>query len=433
MRKMLLAVAVLTIGAGLPTLAHAGVGAESQDEIRQELDSLRQKMNSQMGRIEELEGKLKKQEEAGASPSKVTLANEFIDQLTLKGDLRVRYERRALDYYDQANASDVNRDRWRTRFRLGGVWENKAENWEVGAGLATGEAANADGSHLATSTNGTWSKSSPFQSNDIWLDYAYAAHKWQDFKFTIGQQFNPYETSWVLWDSDVRLAGLTAQYGKKEGAFVTVGGYDAKLVNDDNSAMLYVGQAGYRGKVSSVGYTVAAGYQKYDQSFINDKANTALNNIDPTKYALEIGDLYGKVSFPVAAANLSLYGHIWKNFGADGAVGQSQVKDFPKQPGDADVGWVVGIDAKIDKVRLGYAYAVVEADSLYGGLTDSDFGDGISTTNKKGHRVQAGYDFTKNWAADFTWLNYKQDERFYSANNKVDSVNLLQFDVNYKF
>lgn len=423
MKKMMLTVAALTFGAVLPALAHAG--ADSADDIKQELEALRLKMAAQMERVEHLEDQLKKQNEQG---SKVVLANEFIDQLKLKGDLRVRYERQDKEYYSQANTTDVARDRWRTRFRVGGVWNNKAEDWQVGAGLASG-------SDDPTSTNDTWSESKSFETGDIRLDYAYAAHKWEDFKLTLGQQLNPYETSWVLWDGDVRLAGITGQYGKKEGLFATVGGYSAKLVNDDNTAMLYMGQAGYRGKVDKVDYTVAAGYHTYDQSFINDKANTSLNNIDPTQYALEVGDLYGKVSFPVAAAKLSLYGHIWQNFGADGDIGESQAKGFPKKPEDADLGWVLGVDVKIDKVKLGYAYAVVEADSLYGYLGDSDFGDGLgmSKTNKKGHRLQAGYSFTKNWAADVTWMTYEQDESYYSTDNKVDSVDLYQFDVSYKF
>ncbi len=445
MRKVLSAVAALGLCLTLPAAALAGAGM-SDEQILQELEFLRNKVASQQEHIDALgamvdkkvaakvEEEVKKNGGSASGSSKVALANEFIDQLTLKGDLRVRYERQDKNYYDQANTADVARDRWRTRFRLGGVWDNKAENWEVGAGLASGERANDDGSHLATSTNSTWSKYSAFESPGLWLDYAYAAHKVDDFKFTLGQQLNPYETSWVLYDSDVRLAGLSAQYGKKQGVFATVGGYGAKLVGDDNTAMLYKGQAGYRDKVGDVSYVLAASYQKYDQSFINDKANTSLNTVDPAKYALEIGDLYGKVSFPVSSVNLSLYGHIWQNFGADGAIGLSQAKDFPKKPGDADLGWVVGLDAKIDKVRFGYAYVVVEADSLYGALSDSDFGDGLgSVTNKKGHRVQAGYDITKNWALDFTWMNYKQDEAYYSANNKVDTVNLMQFDVGYKF
>ena len=435
MRKVLSAAAALGLCLSLPAVALAGAGM-SNEQILKELEYLRNKVQSQQAQIETLGAMVDKkvsakveEEVKKAGSGKVVLANEFIDQLTLKGDLRARYEIQSKDYYSQANTADVDRERWRTRFRVGGVWDNKAEDWQVGAGLATGD-------DTPSSTNDTWSDTKPFKTGDIRLDYAYAAHKWQDFKFTIGQQINPYETSWVLWDSDVRLAGLTAQYGQKEGIFATLGGYGARLVNDDNTAMLYMGQAGYRGKVGDAKYTVAAGYHKYDQSFINNMPTDAIytTSIDPAQYAIEVGDLYGKVSFPVSSAKLSLYGHIWQNFGAEGSMGQSQAKDFPKTPGDADLGWVVGLDAQIDKVRLGYAYAVVEADSLYGYLADADFGDGLgSKTNKKGHRVQAGYDFTKNWSADITWLNYKQDEEYYSTNNKMDTVDLYQFDLNYKF
>lgn len=436
MRKVLSAVAALGVCLTLPAAALAGAGM-SDEQILKELEYLRTKVASQQEHIDALGAMVDKKVSAkveeevkknGGSGSKVALANGFIDQLTLKGDLRARYERQDKEYYAQANTADVARDRWRTRFRVGGVWDNKAEDWQIGAGLASG-------SDDPTSTNDTWSEAKPFETGDIRLDYAYAKHKLQDFNVILGQQINPYETSWVLWDGDVRLAGLTGQYGGKEGVFATLGGYNAKLVNDNNSAMLYMGQAGYRGKVGDVAYTVAAGYSKYDQSFINDKANTSLNNIDPIQYALEIGDLYGKVSFPVASAKLSLYGHIWQNFGADGDLGESQAKGFSKKPGDADLGWVMGLEAKLDKIRLGYAYSVVEADSMYGYLGDSDFGDGLgmSKTNKKGHRVQAGYDFTKNWSADITWMSYEQDEAYYSADNKVDSVDLYQFDVNYKF
>lgn len=434
MRKVLAAAAALGVCLTLPAVALAGAGM-SDEQILKELEYLRNKVASQQEHIDALGAMVDKKVSAKVEEevkkngtSKVALANEFIDQLTLKGDLRARYERQDKDYYAQANTADVARDRWRTRFRVGGVWNNKAEDWQVGAGLATG-------SDDPTSTNDTWSEDKPFETGDIRLDYAYAKHKIQDFNVILGQQINPYETSWVLWDGDVRLAGLTGQYGGKEGIFATLGGYDAKLVNGDNSAMLYMGQAGYRGKVGEAKYTVAAGYHAYDQSFVNDKASTSLNNIDPVQYALEVGDLFGKVSFPVATAKLSLYGHVWQNFGADGDPGESQAKDFPKKPGDADLGWVIGLDAKLDKVRLGYAYAMVEADSMYGYLGDSDFGDGLgmSKTNKKGHRVQAGYDFTKNWSADITWMSYEQEEAYYSANNKVDSVDLYQFDVNYKF
>jgi hypothetical protein len=429
MRKVLSAVAALGVCLTLPAAALAGAGM-SDEQILKELEYLRNKVASQQEHIDALGAMVDKkvsakveEEVKKSGGGKVALANKFIDQLTLKGDLRARYEIRDKDY-KEGQGSDISRDRWRTRFRVGGVWDNKAENWQVGAGLASG-------SNDPTSTNDTWSEDKPFETGDIRLDYAYAKHKWDDFAFTIGQHVNPYKSSWVLWDGDVRLAGLTAQYGAKQGIFATLGGYSAKLVNDDNTATLVAGQAGYNGKAGAASYTLAAGYHTYSKSLINE-GDFSLNAVDEDKYELNIGDLYGKVSFPAGPVKLSLYGQIWQNFGADGNIGQSQAgSSFTQKPEDADMGWVFGADAKYGAFKLGYAYSVVEADSLFGYLSDSDFGDGLSKTNKKGHRVQAGYAITKNWSADVTWLSFERDEDYAAA--KEDQVDIYQFDVSYKF
>jgi len=425
MKKTIVAVALLLCF--VPGAALAG-GGDSMDEVLRQLDRMQQQIEAQKKQISDLEQQLgskvaaKEEGAKEAGTGKIALANKFIDQLTFKGDLRVRYEIRDRDYKTN---SDVSRDRFRTRFRVGAIWENDQEDWQVGAGLASGGTS-------ATSTNATWSEDTAFETGDIRLDYAYAKHKWQDFNFILGQQKNPYKSSWVMWDGDVRPTGFTGQYKHASGAFATVGAYGAKLVNDDNTAMLYAGQLGYGGKAGSVGYTLAASYYKYDQSFINDKANTSLGTVDPSQYALEIGDLYGEVKFPVAMVNVSLYGDFWQNFGADGNIGQSQAgASFPKEPDEADTGWVLGVDAKINNFKLGYAYSVVEADSLYGYLADADFGDGLSTTNKQGHRVKLGYNFTKNWSSNITWLSYERDVEIPSAS--VDSVDLYQFDIMYAF
>ena len=122
---------------------------------------------------------------------------DCIENLTLEGDLLIRYERRELDVPD---GDDKNLDRIRTRFRLGFVWKSLDESWEVGAGLAPGGPE-------ATRTQDTWSEEEFFGTGDIRLDYAYASHSLGDLTFVVGQQKNPFETSWLLWDSDVRPAG----------------------------------------------------------------------------------------------------------------------------------------------------------------------------------------------------------------------------------
>ncbi|MBU0968764.1 MAG: putative porin [Proteobacteria bacterium] len=441
MKKILSTVLALSVCVVLPTIADAQ--STSQDDIKKELEAMRAQLATQMEKITALENKLEqveKQKVEGAvveekAAGKVALANKFIDQLTLKSDLRVRYDRRSRDAYSESSSSDEDRDRWRTRFRVGLIWDNQEENWQVGAGLI------ANDQNMASNSNGTWSEDTTFGRQYVSLDYAYAKHKWGDFTITLGQQPNPYEMAWVMYDGDVRFAGFTGQYGQKTGPFATLGAYDAKLVDDDNTAMLYYGQAGYRGQAGDVTYTLAAGYQTYDQSFINDMADSpyeynedkAYNyQIDPDKYGLDIGDLYGEVSFPAGSAKVTAYGQVWKNFGADGDY--SQIYNFPEEPDDADMGWAVGASAQIDKFTLGLDYSVIEADALLGLLADADFGSGISWTNKKGYRLQAGYDFTKNWSVLISYLWYEQEEDFYdSTAAKWEDADIIFIDAKYKF
>ncbi len=249
MKKVLSTVAALGCCLYLPAAALAG-GGTSNDAILRELKELRAQVSSQQAEIDMLKNAkatspgdmeyLKNKVAANgehiealeAKKGFAVASNEFIDGIKLKGDLRVRYEMRDKEYKDSDD--DISRERFRTRFRLGGVWDNKAETWQAAAGLASG-------SDDPTSTNDSWSEVKPFETGDIRLDYAYAKHKWNDFSMMLGQSENPYTTSWVYWDGDVRLAGLTLAYGQKEGLFATGGAYGAKLVQDDNTAMLYMG------------------------------------------------------------------------------------------------------------------------------------------------------------------------------------------------
>jgi hypothetical protein len=157
---------------------------------------------------------------------------------------------------------------------------------------------------------------------------------------------------------------------------------------------------------------------------------------------------------------LKLYGQVWMNFDADGDMYESQATTFNRSYGvagryeeytaidqtadDNDLGWVIGVNSNIEQFHFGLAYAYVEADSLYGYLSDADFG--IDPTNKEGIRANIGYDITKNWAIDFNFFyteriedltNYTYDNNTdTSTNNGKDSVDdktTYQLDVSYKF
>ncbi len=459
MKKVLLTATALGLCLYQPMSALAG-GSSSNDAVLRELQELRAQVSKQQAEIDMLKGaKSAAPEDMEYLKNKVAAngehiealeakkgfavsGNEFIDGIKLKGDMRLRYDMQDKDYKD-GKGEDRIRERFRTRFRLGGVWDNKAENWQVGAGLASG-------SDDPRSTNDTWSEVKPFETGDIRLDYAYAKHKWNDFSMALGQMENPYKTSWTYWDGNVRLAGMTMAYGQKEGVFATGGAYGAKLVQDDDTSMLYMGQVGYNGAFSEKGkFTVATGYQLYSNEMIDEewaldhdaevdplkpatKSQFGLGSVDPNAYELSIGDIYTDVSFPAGPVKLKMYGHVWMNFGADGKIHQSQAgSKFPGLPEDNDLGWVVGTDATINDFKMGLAYAVVEADSMFGYLSDSAFGDGLSFTNKQGWKALLGYNFTKNWSTDLNYYNYERVEDWAAA--KEDNVSVYQIDVNYKF
>lgn len=393
-----------------------------QEKILRELEMLKSQMQAQQAHINKLEAMLaenaKKQAEAksDAKPaSVVSLKNAAIDGLEITGDFRVRYENRTID---APNGPTDTLDRFRHRFRLGGVWKNKTEQWEVGAGLATG------GSD-ATSTNQTWGDSSAFDTGDIRLDYAYAKHKINDFTFTLGQQKNPYVNSWVFWDADVRPTGLTAQYAHSMGLFATAGAYSVRYYPNTtkkgaNTAMMYAGQFGYEQKFGDISALIAAGYHQYDDVFSNHEAP----NPD---YDFQIGDVYAEVTVPIGMVELSPYAQIWQNFGADGPAGKGQ-QGGTLDPEDEDLGWIIGLDAKLMNFTLGYSYAVLQADSIYRSLIDQDFGTGLNFTDVEGHRLSGFYGFSKNWSAGVIAQFFEADQR----KNSPD-VDLYQVDVQYKF
>ncbi len=425
MKKSIATLAVLGIFGVFCLIPMAASASDySQEQILKELQYLKQKVKSQQDHIDRLESIIDasinekvdaKVEEkmASAEGSKIKLDNAFIDQLKIKGDLRVRFERRDRQEPSTSTSDDKARDRLRTRFRIGAVWTNKAENWEIGAGLATGGSG-------GTSTNDTWGESSPFETGDIRLDYAYAKHKMDNFSFTLGQHKNPFVTSWLMWDGDLRFTGLTTQYKCDSGLFATVGGYGLVLYDDDNTAMMYAGQVGYSNKVGDVNLTVAAGYQQYDSVFSTAEAP----NPD---YDFQIGDVIALAEIPLDKVKISPYAHIWSNFGADGLAGEGQ-RGSDLVPEDEDLGWVAGVDAKFGAVKVGYAYAVVGADCIYGGLKDADFGTGVSDTDVKGHKIGISYGFTKNFSAGLTAMMYEAAER-----DNQREADLYQFDVKYKF
>ncbi len=312
-----------------------------------------------------------------------------IEGLKLQGDVRFRAQQQKRNWVD-----GDSRTRYRTRFRLGAIWQT-SEGWEIGAGLATGSSDGKAAQH-------TWSSSGPFDSMSIWLDYAYARHSWDvaNLSLTIGQHRNPFVTSGVFWKGDLRPVGVTVQAGEA-GFFGTAGVYDVLYQGSRTNAALVAAQLGYKTDFEGVNMTVAGSYYHY---------NTPTMNIympGNPDYDFHIGDLYAKIGAKVGEVGLDAYGHVWKNFGAGGPAGSGQLA-IASRPDDEDLGWVAGIGAKFQGFGLNYYYAYVEADSAPEFFVYLGDDVRLPETNAKGHGVSLSYALTKNMSIGAAYNNLRQ-------------------------
>ncbi len=484
--------AMCGIGVGLTFL---GLGLAAQEtvsnaELLKVISEQNRKIEALTQRVQEMEGKaaapadasqlkkgLMETNEALAETNKKleTMGNRLtlgkgIDGLKLTGDLRVRYEQRNrdIDAADSSTKGDGDRSRFRSRLRAGGIWTNSTEDWEVGAGLATGE-KNDD-----RSTNDTWGHDSYiFEKGNVYLDYAYAKHTWVDpfdadaeylsgpLSLTLGQQRNPLVSTTMMWDSDINPAGFTAQYGDPKGkeytgAFLTLGAYvlsnlstgqtigGANQEDWDDSAWLYASQLGYAYKGETFDALGLVGYQQVSSTYRNIAAatwansnsnnpNTAWGGVD-SGYEYRVVDAYGEVKTTYAGIEVKPYAHLALNLGADGDKTQARSNTAGEsEPDSDDFAGMLGFDLKRGKWSLGYGYAYIEADAVFGPARDSDFGEtaGLQDTDIQGHVLKLGYSPVKNVTLGASLLYLQRINNVVAS--EADAAQLLQLDAVYKF
>jgi hypothetical protein len=375
---------------------------------------------------------------AAQDTSAVISLGPNIDRLKFTGDLLLRYERRDRDDDTPTSGDDRRMQRYRTRLRLGALWTNSAENWEVGVGLATGSYKFDNDGAIGTSANDTWNEDSVFESGNIGVDYAYARHHWRDLTFTVGQQKNPFKTTYVLFDSDLRPTGATVQGSRKLGdtnLFATVGAYNLRYSGEDEDladmVALQVGAKRSFGENSSG--LLALAFYSYD-SATSEQYFTVTDNDD---YSWDLLDVYGEFGTKVGPVKLTAYGEYVVNLGADNESGsqflstQSPATYLPNyEPEDNNAAWVAGIKAKYRRLSLDYSYAYIEGDSVPAFQTDGTFANGLADTNVAGHVLKLKYSVTQNFyvGANMFLATWIEDDDY-----KYDNSNIFHLDLGYKF
>jgi hypothetical protein len=336
--------------------------------------------------------------------------SDWTDKLRWKGDFRYRYEAFNIE-------GKPNRDRNRVRARAALI-ADVTPTMEVGLGLASG----GDDPVSSNQTLGGGGS-----SKDLRLDLAY--FDWSGLKDThvYGGKFNNYiqraGKNALLWDSDWRPEGSGIQWDN--GKFFA-NGLGTWIESDSNSgqSFAYLTQAGVKLPIGdSLKLTAGVGYHVFDTagsgSFYGDDDDFFGNSYDPVTntylYDYEELELFAELGFDLFGHKAQLFGNWVQNQAAD----------------EYDTAYAFGFNYGSAKNKgewqLGYVYQKLEADSVLGLLTDSDFGGG--GTDSKGSVFKGSYAIVKNINADFT---YFINDVGLKSGNPID-FKRLQLDLSFKY
>lgn len=339
-------------------------------------------------------------------------ALEWARKISLKGDLRYRHEE-----IDVEGAPDnVSRQRLRARLAVAG---RVTDDLDAVLGLASGGSDPRSTNQTLTNANST---------KDLGLDLAY--FDWRAFagSHVLGgkMKYPTWRPGSLFIDGDINPEGLAFSYAATSGFFANARGFWITERSLDDDSMQYGFQAGWRGDFDSgLSLTAALSYDDFvevqgRQPFftVSGLSSAFGNSLDPDGnllYDFNVVEGAIELAMDVAGRPLLLYAQLAQNTEAD---------DFDTA---YHAGFTWGKAANPGSWELGYSYARIEKDALFGQLIDSDFGGGV--TDSRGHLLKAGYAITKNWTANLTvFIN----EINVDVGTRRD-YDRLQLDLNFKY
>ncbi len=410
--------------------------------------------------------------------AQVKSASPWLDGLSSKGDVRLRYEAFSRESEDNrtttgaAGGSDRNRERFRVRW---GLEQKIGDEWKAGFRIASG-----GGTTDATSTNQTFD--GEFGLKDVFFDRAYGM--WSPTKrvkevipavnvveIGAGKVENPYDRDkWntsIIWDGDVTPEGIYEKVdfrlmddtaNEAYWDFNTLQGQwmvdeDSDLSPGDKEMQSYGFGTTYQWKKS---HKASFKFTYYDWQGYADfiRASSALGNNtggnDRTVDDFKILNFYGDVAFDVptwwwGTQPLTLYGDYANNAGAEtdpnGSTDESLMNVAQRQDEEDafSLGATLGKASDKGTWSFNYEYLYIEPNSVVGNFAESDLGLGFA--NNKGHKLAYKYMLWKNVELGFTaWMVERVNKTistFGASDNRVagddDQVLRTQLDLVYKF
>jgi hypothetical protein len=367
-------------------------------------------------------------------------AKSWAEDVKIKGDFRYRHE-----MIDQEDKDTRHRHRIRARADVEGKVN---EEMKIVLGLSSGSSDPV--SNNQTLTDGFSSKG--FLIDKAYFEYSPKAAPGLDV--VGGKINNPFYkpgSSELLWDSDMRPEGISAEFNHKfENVSVKLIGsglwIEERKADDDSylfggqAAFTYDledGKAAFTAGMSYFNYVNTEGFHPfYDEgdSFGNstntryDTVITTVGTLSGTDQTVidtaihsseyyvndyDLIELYGAVDFKINNVPVTLLGDFVTNTAAD----------------SLNSGWLVGL--RVGKTKepgswgFRYNYREVKKDAVLGIFTDSDFRGG--GTNARGHEIGADYQLMEKTTFSVTYFN--------NQIGFADSLDFhrLQADLKFKF
>ena len=266
--------------------------ADSRDD---EISALKEQVQALLKRIEKLEAAQKTENVPArpseqAQPAAATAGNtpQWLDNLRLKGDVRLRYE-------FQADKGNKNYHRMKIRARAG-ILADINDRMKAAIGIATGRAGDPRSTNVTIGNSS--SANTPASFKDIVLDYAYGSYSPFEWLTVTGGKFH--HPLWLpadmLWDTDINPEGaaLTLNYTARPGIRLFANNLFFMLRNDGRTtskAFMCAFQPGAELALSeTVALKAAATY--YCMNPVKDKArfsNQASNTLVNGDYKYDYG------------------------------------------------------------------------------------------------------------------------------------------------
>jgi len=374
------------------------------------LESSNDALREENARLKEASEQTASEVEAVAQQMEKAAGASWADRIKLKGDFRLRNEG-----IDQEGRANRTRNRIRAR---ASIIAQVNDDVEAVLGFASG-------GDDPVSTNQTLGGGGSTKGMN--LDLAYVAWSGLENTTIVGGKFknNLYKPGGnsLLWDGDWTPEGVGLSWANGDWFANAIGTW---LESDTRSGAEFAwgAQAGLARKLSD-GVKLTAGLAWYDfntaggGTFYGDADDFFGNSYDPLSntylHDYELLEVFAELGFKLGGRPAGLFFDYVQNQDADAF----------------DTGYSVGFEYGAAKAPGDWEGAVIyqdlEADAVFGLLTDSDFAGG--GTDGKGYILKAGYSVAKNWNANLT---YFINENGANAGNQRD-YDRMQIDLAFKY